>query len=65
MKKVVYRGLIGSVLEYGSVCIAGMADTHVIARTHSVSSIEDINGPNGIYTQQKSRGSDWDFTATT
>jgi hypothetical protein len=30
-----------------------------------VSSIEDINGPNGIYTKQQSRGSEWDSTAAT
>jgi hypothetical protein len=27
---VLYRGLIGSVLEYGSVCYAGMAKTHMV-----------------------------------
>jgi hypothetical protein len=43
---LLYRGLIGSVLEYGSVCYAGMARTHMLLVTHFVSSIEDIDGPN-------------------
>jgi hypothetical protein len=27
---LIYRGLIGSVLEYGSVCFAGLAKTHML-----------------------------------
>jgi hypothetical protein len=65
---LLYIGLIGSVLEYDSVCYAEMAGTHMLLLeriTHSVSSSEDMNGHNGIYTQQQSRGSEWESTATT
>jgi hypothetical protein len=51
-------------IRFSLLCRNGQ-DTHVIARTHSVSSIEDINGPDEIHTQQQSGGSQWDPTATT
>jgi hypothetical protein len=55
---LLYRSLIGSVLEYGSICYAEMARTHMLLLERVQYRALRINGPNGIYPQQHSGCSD-------
>jgi hypothetical protein len=54
---LLYRGLIGSVLEYGSVCYTGMAGTHML-------SLERVQY-RALRISKQSKGFEWDSTATT
>jgi hypothetical protein len=53
---MLYRGLVGSVLEYGSVCYSGMARTHML-RLERVQ-YRGIGNP-----EQQSGGPQWHSTS--
>jgi hypothetical protein len=60
---LLYRGLFGSVLEYGSVCYAGMARIHMSLLERI--QYRALRISMGLMGLQQSRGSEWDSTATT
>jgi hypothetical protein len=63
---LLYRGLIGSVLEYGSVCYAGMARTHVLLLERiQYRALRISMGLMGSTPNTQFRGSEWSPTTAT
>jgi hypothetical protein len=50
---MLYKGLVGSELEYGSVCYSGIARTHMLRlEMGSVSRDKDSSGPHVLDLKQ-------------